>query len=205
MERSYGCKVCRVLDERDLGHYDERLLSEWRGEERKGYRQLARWLNVTLLRREMDRAGLSTLGGEAESKYDRLQMDDATADEVRNILKHEGIAIDELRNDFVSYGVIRTHLKDCLDAEYEPKEPSEWERDAIEISRSNAQDKIDSAVQSLVHKGKLAAGADVTVHIDVEVECEECQSRVPLRRAQRRNAICTCAESDDAGTDSASP
>jgi len=43
----HGCKVCRVLAERELGHYDERLLAEWRGEEgpRKGYRSLAEWLN----------------------------------------------------------------------------------------------------------------------------------------------------------------
>lgn len=204
MDRSYGCKVCRVLDERDLGHYNERLLSEWRGDERKGYRQLARWLNVTLLRREMDRAGLSTLGDEAESKYDRLQMDDATADEVTNILQREGIAIEKLRNDFVSYGVIRTHLKDCLGAEYEPQEASEWEQDAIEIARSHAHDKIESAVQSMINKGKLAAGSEATLHLGVEVECEECQTRIPLRRARRRGSICTCARSEDVENDSAS-
>lgn len=204
MDRSYGCKVCRVLDERGLEHYDERLLDEWRGDDRKGYRQLARWLNVTLLRREMDRAGLSTLGDEAESKYDRLQMDNATADEVRNILQREGIAIEELRKDFVSYGVIRTHITDCLGAEYEPEEASEWEREAIEVTRSHAHDKIKSAVRSLVNKGKLSAGPEVTLHLGIEVECEECQTRIPLRRAQRRGAICTCASSDEAETGSAS-
>lgn len=73
----YGCKVCRVLDQRDLEGYDEHMLSAWRGDgpNRNGYRELARWLNVTLLRREMDEVGLSTLGGEADSKYERLQND----------------------------------------------------------------------------------------------------------------------------------
>lgn len=204
MESSHGCKVCRILDERDLNYYDERLLSEWQGEERKGYRQLARWLNVTLLRREMDRAGLSTLGDEAESKYERLQEGGATADEVTDILRREGVAIDELRDDFVSYGVIRKHLKECLGAEYEPEQSSEWEQDAIEIARSHAHDKIENAVRSMVNKGKLTASDDITLHIDVELECEECQTRVPLRRAQRRGAICTCTGTDEATADSAS-
>jgi hypothetical protein len=151
----------------------------------------------------MDRAGLSTLGNEAESKYDRLEDGGATAEEVTDMLKHEGVAIDELQNDFVSYGVIRTHLKNCLGAEYEPKESTEWERDAIEIARSHADDKITSAVQSLINKGKLSADGDVSVHLSVELECERCQTRVPLRRAQRRGTLCTCAERDDASTDSA--
>lgn len=204
MGRSYSCKVCRVLDERDLDHYDERLLSEWRGDERKGYRQLSRWLNVTLLRREMDRAGLSTLGNEAESKYERLTEGGATADEVTDILQREGIAIEKLRNDFVSYGVIRTHITDCLGAEYEPRESTDWERDAIEIARSHAHDKIESAVKSMLNKEKLSATGDVTINLDVELECEECQTRVPLRRAQRRGTICACAGMNEPSLDSSS-
>lgn len=204
MGASYGCKVCRVLSERDLEHYDERLLSEWRGEERKGYRQLARWLNVTLLRREMDRAGVSTLGNEAESKYERLQGDGATADEVTDILKREGIGIESLQNDFVSYGVIRTHIKDCLGAEFEPRESAEWEQESIEIATSHARDKIDSAVQSMVNKGKLSAGSDVTLHLDIELECEECRTRIPLRRAERRGTVCSCVGTDESNADSAS-
>lgn len=193
MAREYGCKVCRVLHERGLDHYDDRLISKWTGEDRMGYRQLARWLNVTLLRREMDRAGLSTLGEEAESKYDRLQSDDATAEEVTDMLKREGILIDELRNDFVSYGVIRTHLTECLGAEYEQQESSDWETETIEISKSHTREKMKSAVSSLLNKGELSGGSGVTLHVAVELECEDCQVRVPLRRALRRGSICDCA------------
>lgn len=192
MMNGYGCKVCRVLQERGLDHYDDRLVSKWTGEERMGYRQLARWLNVMLLRREMDRAGLSTLGEEAESKYDRLQSDDTTAEEVADMLKREGIPIDELRNDFVSYGVIRTHLTECLGEEYEQQESSDWETETIEISRDHAHEKIETAVSSLLNKGKLSGGSDITLHVTVEIECEDCQARVPLRRALRRGSICDC-------------
>lgn len=122
-------------------------------------------------------------------------MDDGTAEEVANMLKHEGIAIDELQKDFVSYGVIRTHIKDCLEAEYEPQEATNWEPEAIEIAQSHAQEKLSSAVNSLRNKGELAGGSDVTLHLAIEVECEDCQVRVPLGRALRRGAICDCAKS----------
>lgn len=189
-----GCKVCRVLADRDLGHYDERLLSEWRGDEaqRKGYRQLARWLNITLLRREMDKAGLPTLGKEAESKYDRLRGEETNAAEVADILEREGIDVERLYDDFVSYGVVRTHITECLGAEYEPGEPDDWETNAIDIARDHARGKVHDAVRSLAGKGVIEAGGDITVHLDVELECETCRSRVPLRRALRRGRVCRC-------------
>ncbi|MCW8173611.1 hypothetical protein D8S78_23420 [Natrialba swarupiae] len=160
---------------------------------RSGYRQLARWLNVTLLRREMDKVGLSTLGDEAESKYDRLREEGTTSSEVAAMLEREGIDVERLQDDFVSYGVVRTHLLDCLDAEYEKEESSEWEREAIEIARNHAKEKIVSAVRSLERKGKLRGGEDITVHVDVDLECESCQTRVPLRRAIYRGELCDCA------------
>jgi len=74
----HGCKVCRVLDERNMERYGSQLVERWQDDrpQRMGYRKLARWLNVTILRREMDRAGLSTLGNEATSKYERLRGDE---------------------------------------------------------------------------------------------------------------------------------
>lgn len=194
MASEHGCKVCRVLAERGLEGYDDRLLARWQGDDgdRTGYRGLARWLNVTLLRREMDRAGLSTLGDEAESKYDRLRSDDANATEVRQLLERAGVDVAALSDSFVSYGVVRTHLLDCLDGEYEPDEPSDWERDSIAIARDHAGEKITGAVRSLFRKGRIAGGETVAVHVDVELECPDCRRRVPLERAIRRERLCDC-------------
>jgi hypothetical protein len=189
-----GCKVCRVLADHDLGHYDERLLTEWRGDgtDRKGYRRLARWLNVTLLRREMGRAGFPTLGGEAESRYDRLRGDDREAAEVAALLRRGGVDVERLRSDFVSYGVVRTHILDCLGAEYDPGEPTAWETDAVDIARDHARGKVDQAVRSLVRKGDLRAGEAVSVDLDVTLECETCGTRVGLEAALDRGAVCGC-------------
>jgi len=189
------CKVCKVLEKYDCEYYDDRLLDQWTApkSERKGYRQLARWLNVNLLRRQMDRAGLSTLGGEAESKYDRLQEDSETAIELGEYLESEGIAIDELRSDFVSYGVIRRHLKECLDAERE-QSSTDWEQEAIDIATAQSEKKIGEAVRSLLNKGRIDAKGDTTVHVTTEIECHLCHSRVPVSRALRRGYLCSCTE-----------
>lgn len=200
----HGCKVCRVLDERGVEHYDERLLDEWQADEsqRKGYRALARWLNVTLLRREMDQAGLSTLGGEAASKYERLRDDDRDGTEVARLLKREGVDIDGLEDDFVSYGVVRTHLLDCLGEAYERVESaSDWEDDSIRIARDHATEKISDAVRSLVNKDEIDVGGDVTVRLNAEIECENCQVRAPLRRVRRRGYVCECSKSDPVRTE----
>lgn len=188
----YGCKVCRVLDERGMGRYEDRLVEQWQADppKRKGYRQLATWFNVLMLRREMERAGLSTLGDEAESKYERLTADDsAIAAEVRDGLRNNGIDVDSLESDFVSYGVIGTHLKECLEQERETTS-TEWEPEAIEIARSHAEGKVSEAVRSLLNKERLLSEGDVSVRVSVELECEECHTRIPAERALRRGYIC---------------
>lgn len=184
------CKVCRVLAEREMGEYESQMVSHWKGEigQRKGYRQLAEWFNVTMLRREMDKAGLSTLGNEAESKYERLNDEQTVAEEVRMDLRRAGLPIDDLESDFVSYGVIRKHLTECLGEEYEHKS-SDWEREAIDRARSHAQQKISEAVQAALSKGKLTAAGEVTVNVSVELECEETQVRIPVDRAMRRGYV----------------
>lgn len=191
----YGCKVCRILDEYGLETYEDRLVEQWTAdaENRKGYRALAEELNVTLLRNEMDRAGLETLGGEARSKYDRLQDDTVTATEVENVLRREGVPIKQLQDDFVSYGVVRTHLVDCLGLEAE-RTQGNWERDAIAITADRAEEKASEAVRSLLNKGELAVGADIAVHATIEVECEDCHTQIPVERALRRGYVCRCTE-----------
>lgn len=174
---------------------DERLVAHWKGDsvQRKGYRKLAKWLNVIILRRAMDRAGVPTLGGEVEAKYERLQGEDGTtAAEVEEILSNEGIDVERVRDDFVSYGVIRTHIKECLDAERENTD-NDWEKKALEITRDHSETKASNAVKSLINKGKIQTAGEVEVDVTIRIECEECQTRIPLGRALQRGRVCNCA------------
>lgn len=196
-----GCKVCRVIEDRELTKMDERLVAHWKGDsvQRKGYRKLAKWLNVIILRRAMDRAGVPTLGGEAEAKYERLQGDDGTtASEVEGILSNEGIDVEGVRDDFVSYGVVRTHIKGCLDAEREHTE-NDWETRSLEITKDHSETKASNAVKSLIKKGKIQTAGEVDVDVSIRIECEECQTRIPLGRALKRGRVCNCV-ANESGT-----
>lgn len=191
---TYHCKVCRVIDERHITNGDDRLLTRWHGDgtQRMGYRKLARWLNVTMLRQEMDQVGITTLGGEAESKYDRLRGNNPTvAVEIRETLEAEGINMEQLESDFVSYGVIRTHIKECLGGDRE-ETSSDWERESIEIARDLATKKTTEAVTSLLNKGTLESSGDISVDLAIALECELCHARIPLERSLRRGYICDC-------------
>lgn len=192
-----GCKVCRVLAKYDVEYYNDRLIDQWTAPkpERKGYRQLADWLNSNLLRQEMDNVGMSTLAGEVESKYERLQGNSTTTIELEQHLASEGVRINELTDDFVSYGVVRRHLKECLEASRE-ETISEWEETSIEISTSQAENKVSEAVRSLLNKEKIKSSENVSVHLTVELECEECHTRIPIDRALRRGYLCPCVNSN---------
>lgn len=196
-----SCKLCRVLSEWDVERYEDRLLRDWQGKNgpRKGYRTLAREINVMLLRREMDRAGVTTLANEASSKYDRLTGEDETiARETRRLLRNEGVPIESLTSDFVSYGTVRTHLTSCLDAEYDPPDSSgRWTTESIDIATENAQQKIEEAVNALVNRDELHVGGDVSVGLDVTLTCSVCDARVDVDRAIRRGYVCSCTDNQE--------
>ena len=192
----YGCKVCRVLDERGLNRLDEELVARWHGEssERMGYRRLADWLNTTLLRREMERAGVPTGGDEARSRYERLRGDDDTADAVGDLLRREGVTVDSVREDFVSYSVVRTHLRDCLEEEREPSPPADWEVDRIAELEAYATAEAADAIRSLVNKGTLSAGGEVEPAVSIRVTCSSCGATVTVEEALSAGTFCDCGQ-----------
>jgi hypothetical protein len=188
------CKVCRVSHRYDFSDINQRLLRHWRGDatKRKGYRKLADWFNRLTLQRAMDRAGLPTVGGEVETKYQRLTGgDETTRSEVRALLENSGVDIERVEKHFVSYGVIRTHIKDCLGADREVA-TSDWESEAIEMARNIGKQKVQEAVNSLQNKDNLTMGTDITVDAEFYIQCNECETRVQLSHALRHGEVCQC-------------
>lgn len=191
----YGCKVCRVLADRNLTGYDDKLVRQWTGKdgERKGYRALAQWLNVSFLHEEMARAGLSTRGDEPESKYHRLSgTDEVVAHEVHQLLLDEGLPMESIERDFVSYGVVRKHLKDCLGAKREKASQSPWHREAIEYTTDMAQRKVEDAVRAAYNRGALSAGKKPTVSVSIAVSCPDCGEQRDVLSAIEGGAVCLC-------------
>jgi hypothetical protein len=126
---------------------------------------------------------------------------------VRQILRRNGLPIEQIEADFVSYGVVGTHLTECLDEEYE-QESTDWERDAIERAIDHATTKITEAVQAAVSNGKLEAVGEVSVDMSIELECDETHVSVPVNQALRRGYVSspdTAAEQLAEGDSSAPP
>jgi hypothetical protein len=193
------CKVCTTLKTWGRPWMEQSLVARWRGEEgeegeRMGYRRLAYWLNVSLLQRAMDRAGLPTAGNEAASRYDRLIGDDETvARGVREVLREGGVPIDDLERDFVSYGVVRTHLRDCLDLDRPTVQTGgDWEADAVEGARRRAEDRVFAAVRARYNKGRLEAGGLPEVDVAVTITCPVCGTTVPVDEAFEAGRLCDC-------------
>lgn len=199
-----GCKVDRVSVEYDLaavdrGHetIDEGLLARWRGEDGytpTGYRPLTDWFNQRLMRTVYTEHGRETLGGRVSHEYQALTGDDELQrEEVSESLRAHGIDAARIRDDMVSWGTMRNHLKECLGEEKSTTESrSDWERESIEMARSFAREKVESTLSSLATNGDLADGDQGTVSIQIQFRCDvaDCQTRVPMPVALDRGYIC---------------
>ena len=196
-----GCKVDRAIDRYGLDSADPRydsidegLLARWTGRdgESSGYRTLTEWFNKRLLRRAFDAHGRDALGARVDHEYEALTGDDdLVREEVAESLSADGIDAEQVREDMVSWGTMRTHLRDCLDGEKaSPTSEREWERESVEMAASFAREKAESAVSSLATKGRLDGVDSSSVTVQIRVGCEECPTRVPFDVAIERGYVC---------------
>lgn len=202
MEAETTCLVDEVIDRYDLESADPRyetlnegLLRRWSGSEEResiGYRPLTEWFHKRLLRQVFDEQGRETLGERIEHDYRALTSDDdIVREEVLESLAADGIDGGALREDLVSWGTMRTHLQDCLGGTKERETSSgEWERDTVAMARSFATGKVEDALSSLSSKGEVGSLEDVSVSVEVQLDCVHCPSRVPFEVALDRGYVC---------------
>jgi len=194
------CKVCSVIRRYELTapdheSFDEALVARWKGTDghtERGYRPLTEWFNKYLLRTEYDRCGRETLGNRIQSDFDGLTGDDELVrQEISADIAADGIDVDQLRSDMVSWGTMRRHLTECLDKS-KPQSISEsgWEYDALAKTHDIAAEKASNALSSLETKGELAGYDAAAVEVDVQLRCEECETLVPLDVALDQGYVC---------------
>lgn len=195
-----GCKIDRVIEQYQLNDPQHAsvgagLLARWRGDDTHteyGYRTLTQWFNKRVLRTVYEQHSRKTLGNRIESDYAALTGEDTLLrDEVMSDIETDGIRADELVDDLVSWGTMRTHLKECLDAEKPTKaSSSEWQRDAIRTARSVAERKAGEALSSLTTNGDIDDGGAATVDVEIRLRCGECPTTVPFDVAAQRGYVC---------------
>lgn len=196
--RGRRSKVARLLEEYDLQGLGAELEQLWTAEEdRRSLRELAAYFNRQLLRSALEEANVQTLDGELENIY-RLLTDDevSSADRtrVRRRLERDGVDVDALESDFVTYQAVRTYLKEYRDAEYTPAEtdPIERERTNFQQLRGRMVSVTEGKLEQLRDGGHLTLGEFRTL-ADVQVVCEECNSQFDVLDLLERGG-CDCSE-----------
>jgi hypothetical protein len=194
-------KVARLIDDYDLGEsFGDELERRWtaEGTERTSLRDLADLFNERLLRSAMSSAGVSTVSGEVSNIYRLLTDDDVSSGmrtEARARLERDGVDVDRLERDFVSYQAVRSYLTKYRDAEYEG--PSEEEQvgrvlDSIQRLRARLQSITESSLDRLRSTDRITLG-EFRLFVDVDVLCEECGAQYGVADLLERGG-CDCED-----------
>ncbi len=191
-------KVARLIEEYGFDEsFGDRLETLWTAdrERRKSLRDLADLFNRRLLKARMTGAGMSTLDGEVDNIYRLLMADDVSSGtrvETRTRLERNGIDVDRLERDFVSYQAIRSYLKDYRDTEYvrDERDRTESVRQSIQRLRSRLRSVTETNLTQLRDTGRLVLG-DYRLFIDVDVLCEDCGAQYGITELLERGG-CNC-------------
>ncbi|WP_255152040.1 rod-determining factor RdfA [Halorarius halobius] len=192
-------KVGRLIDEYDLvgvgGEMEQRWTAE--GDERSSLRDLADYFNRRLLESAMDEAGLQPLAGEVENVYRLLDGEDVSeADRTRATrrLEREGVDIEQLRGEFVTYQAVRTYLKDHRGAEYEQadRDRTEAETENLQRIKGRATTVTESKLEQLRTADEITLG-EFRTFVDINVLCEECDAQYGVEELLQRGG-CDCPD-----------
>ena len=191
-------KVARLINEHDLEGLSAELEQQWTAEEdRRSLRELARDFNWQLLEQALEEANVQYLDGEIESTYRLLTDDEVSSAEstrVKRRLERDGVDIDTLENDFVSYQAIRSYLKDHRGAEYTPDETDPLEREATNVQklRGRMATVTGGKLEQLRANDELILGEFRTL-ADIRVVCEDCNTQFDILDLLDRGG-CNCTD-----------
>lgn len=192
-------KVARLIETYGFDEtFGDELEALWTadGPQRKSLRNLADLFNRRLLEAALTEAGVSTVDGEVANLYRLLTADDVSSGmrtEARNRLERNGVDVDELDSDFVTYQAIRSYLTDYRGAEYEgtgDTDRVENVLDTVQRLRSRLDSVVQGSLDRLRSTDQLTLG-EFRLFVDVDVLCEECGAQYGVVELLERGG-CDC-------------
>lgn len=195
-------KVGRLIEQYGLEGLGDELERRWTAdeEERASLRELADMYNRRLLEQAMRDAGMPSVGNEVDNLYEMLTGDDVSSGirtRAENRLEREGVDIEQLKKDFVSYQAIRTYLKKHRGASYEPrsdKDQIEKDSESIQRLRSRLTTVTDEKLDRLRKTDRIELG-EFRLFTEVNVLCEECGSQYGVSELLDRGG-CDCGDDE---------
>ncbi|MFO7926741.1 MAG: rod-determining factor RdfA [Halobacteriota archaeon] len=195
--RGRRSKVARLLQEYDMEELGAELERRWTADEdRQSLRELAEFFNRQILERALEDADIRPLDGEVANIYRLLTSDSSGADRtrIRRRLERDGLDVEAVEKDFVTYQAIRTYLKKHRGAEYTPDETDPVEREIKNIQqlRGRVDSVTEGKLDQLRASGHLELGTFRTL-VDVRVVCEDCNTQFSAIELLERGH-CNCTE-----------
>jgi hypothetical protein len=173
-------KVGRLVQEYDLEGFGEELESRWTAErgERESLRELADAFNRRVLRSVLEDTGRAPATEQTEHVYELLTSDDVSQGartRIERDLERDGIAVDDLTDDFVSHQAIHTYLTEYRGAEVGTDDGDVRERsiDTVQRLRNRTAAVTDTQLSRLLNREEIEVG-EHDVLVDVTVFCDDC-------------------------------
>lgn len=192
-------KVRQLMEKYDLPTLGADLESRWTApeDERDSLRDLATYANQQALRHAMTEAGLTPLEGEVGNTYRLLTSDDVgqgARTQAERRLKRDGIDVDELRDDFVSYQAVRTYLRNYREVEHatatEQQDQLKAQAAAFQRIVGRTETMARTNLERLQETGQLTLG-EFTVAAPIRVICTECETRFEISKLLDKGS-CEC-------------
>jgi hypothetical protein len=190
-------KIDRLVEQYELTGVEDLLETHWTREDnqrRKSIRELTSWFNQKLMVSVLDEytggmipsdysveeitTRLRARGSDAE-KYDKIPNREVR--EVVQWLQDNNIPIEDVIDDFVSYGTMYTYLKDIKgavhpDSQPDQRSPKERQADVLEgihNDLSKQPERLNSRLRTLRNHTQLPE-TKPDLHISVECNCPAC-------------------------------
>lgn len=192
-----GSKIAQLVDKYEMADTASELERAWtaRGEEHRSLRELTAVFNEQLLERHLGENGQQPLKGETETLYSLLTDDDVNESDrirARRRLAQQGIDVDRLLDEFVSYQTVRRYLKHHREVTYTPEETNRLEAEAQNLQQlsGRAEAVTESKLETLQSTSDLPLG-EFRVAVDIRIYCEECQKQLSVGELLDRGG-CDC-------------
>lgn len=191
-------KIARLLETYDMDGLGKQLEVAWTADEnRQSLRELATYFNKQLLSQRLEESNIQHVEREVETFYRLLQGEEGSSADrtrIRRRLEREGVDVESLQSDFVSYQAIRTYLKNDRNAEYTPNRTDPLDRETEHLQQ--LQGRIGSVTEEKLDR--LRDSGDITlgtfqVLVSTQVVCEECSAHMSVAELLETGG-CDCSE-----------
>lgn len=199
-------KVARLVGEYDLNGVGDELEARWTatGDDHWSLRDLAAVFNRELIVARLDEADVRLSEREIDAVVRSLTGDEVSAadrTQLHRRLERDGVDVDALDRDVVTYQAVRSYLRDHRGVEYERENGNRTATaaEAIQKLRGRLVSVTETKLKGLRKTANLTLG-EFRVTIDVRVLCTECDSRYGVAELLSSGG-CDCPETRDAKAD----